>query len=91
MTSLPHCHRNAGSCTDGYTTGEEREGEKNFSLPLALPTGNKEKYGWPARLGSNITQKVVAIGPAESWTSLKAWKLNPSTLIDSHVLALQYC
>ena len=20
MTSLPHCNRNAGSCTDGYTT-----------------------------------------------------------------------
>ena len=71
--------------------GARAEGEKNFSLPLTPPTGNKEKYGWPARLGSNITQKVVAIGPAESWTSLKAWKLNPSTLIDSHVLALQDC
>ena len=21
VTSLLHCHRNAGSCTDGYTTG----------------------------------------------------------------------
>ena len=28
MTSLPHCNRNAGSCTDGYTTASgsrERE------------------------------------------------------------------
>ena len=22
MTSLPHCNRNAGSCTDGYTTAK---------------------------------------------------------------------
>ena len=28
MTSLPHCNRNAGSCTDGYTTERVGSGDE---------------------------------------------------------------
>ena len=35
-----------------------------FSLPLAPPTGNKEKYGWLARLNSTMSDIMI------SWSEL---------------------
>ena len=41
MTSLPHCNRNAGSCTDGYTTASGNR--TRLKLKRTKRQGNKER------------------------------------------------
>ena len=59
--------------------------DRSFSLPLAPPTGNKEKYGWPARLKGWLVSSLVAtligfpVRPYQfdflihEWRSQKKW------------------